>query len=62
MDNSLLHASGLPPADKIEERITFALIHARLNFSELDDERNDKSADENTFYISCGGGESRSSS
>ena len=36
--NSLLHASGYSPADKTEERITFALIHARLYVSESDDE------------------------
>ena len=29
-DNALLHASGLSPEDKIEERISFALYHARL--------------------------------
>ena len=55
MGNSLLHASGHYPADKIEERINFALIHARLYLSELDDEQDDKSAAANTFDISCGG-------
>ena len=30
MDNALLCASGLSPEDKIEERIPFALCHARL--------------------------------
>ena len=38
MDNAPLHASGLYPADKIEERINFALSHARLYLSESDDE------------------------
>ena len=37
MDNALLYVSGNYPADKIEERITFALIHARLYLSESDD-------------------------
>ena len=37
VDNDLLHASGHCPADKIEERITFALIHARLYLYESDD-------------------------
>ena len=61
MDNDLLHVSGHSPADKIEERITFALIHARLYLSESDDERDEKSAAANTFDISCGGGGSISS-
>ena len=61
MDNTLLRASGNSPADKIEERITFALSHARLYFFESDDEQDDKSAAENKFDISCGGGRSRSS-
>ena len=61
MDNSLLHASGHYPADKIEERITSALSHARLYLAESDDERYDKSAAANTFDISYGGGGSRSS-
>ena len=30
MDNALLRASGLSLEDKIEERIPFALCHARL--------------------------------
>ena len=30
LDNALLHASGLSPADKIEERINLALHHAQL--------------------------------
>ena len=37
MDNDLLHASGHSPADKIEERVTFALSHARLYLFESDD-------------------------
>ena len=61
MDDTLLHAYGHYPEDKIEEQITFALIHARLYVSESDDERDNKSASANTFYISCGGGGSRSS-
>ena len=61
MDNALLHASGHSPADKIEEHIPFALIHAPLYLSESDDEQDNKSAAANTFDILCGGGESRSS-
>ena len=61
MYNALLHAPGHSQADKIEEWITFALIHARLYLSESDDERDDKSAATNTFNISCGGGVSSSS-
>ena len=61
MDNDLLHSSGHYPADKIEERITFVLIHARLYLSESDDELDNKSATANTFDISCGGGRYRSS-
>ena len=30
MDNNLLHASGIFPADKIEKRIYLALYHVRL--------------------------------
>ena len=56
MDNALLHAPGHSPADKIEERITFALSYARLYLAESDDERDENSAAANTFYISCGGG------
>ena len=56
MDNAVLNASGNPPADKTEERITFDLSHARLYLSESDDERDNKYSDANTFYISCGGG------
>ena len=37
LDNALMHASGKSQADKIEERITFALSHARLSLAELDD-------------------------
>ena len=61
MDNALLHASGHSLADKIEERINFDLSHARLYLAQSDDEQDDKSADENTFDISCGGGVSISS-
>ena len=61
MDNSLLHASGNPPSDKIEERITFALSHTSLYLAESDDERDDKYAAANTFNISCGYGGSISS-
>ena len=53
MDDALLHASGNSQADKIEERITFALRHARLYLAESDDERDDKSAPANTLYIFC---------
>ena len=61
IDNALLHASVYFPADKIEERITFALSHAHLYLAELYDERDDKSTTSNTFYIFCGGGRSSSS-
>ena len=61
MDNALLHVSGHSSADKIEERITFALSHARLYLAESDDERDDNSAAANTFDISCVGGGSSSS-
>ena len=56
MDNSLLHGSGHYPADKIEERINFALIYARLYLAESDDEQDNKSSAANTFDISCGCG------
>ena len=56
MDIALLYACGHSPADKIEERITFALIHARLYSSESYDEQDDKSASTNTFDRSCGDG------
>ena len=56
LNNALLHASGHYPEDKIEERITFALSHARLYLAESYDEREDKSATENKLDISCGGG------
>ena len=49
MDNSLLHASGHSPEYKIEERVTFALVHAYLYLAESDDERDEKSADANTL-------------
>ena len=37
IDNALLHASGITPAYKIEEQITFALSCVRLYLSESDD-------------------------
>ena len=61
MYNALLHESGHLPADKIEERITFALSHAHLYLSESDDEQDDKSVAAKTFDRSCGGGLSISS-
>ena len=61
MHNYLLNASVHYPADKIEERVTFALIYARLYLLELDDEQDDKAAAANTFDISWGGGVSISS-
>ena len=61
IDNALLHAYEHSPADKIEERIAFALIHAHLYLAESDDERDNKSDAANTFDISCGGVGSRSS-
>ena len=48
-------------SDKIEERITFALIHACLYLSKIDDERDDKSDAANKFDIFCGDGVSSSS-
>ena len=56
MYNSLLCASGLSPEDKIEERIPFALCHARLYLAVSYDDWDEKSAAANTFDISCGGG------
>ena len=56
MDNALLCASGLSPEDKIEERIPFALWHARLYWTESYDDWDDNSAAANAFDISCGGG------
>ena len=61
MDNALLHASGHYPEDKIEERINFALSHARLYLFESDDEQDNNSAATNSFYIYCGVGVSISS-
>ena len=55
MENALLHASGLSQEDKIEERIIFALCHARLYLTESYDDWDDKSAASNIFDISCGG-------
>ena len=34
MDNSILHASGNSPANKIEDRITLIFYHARLYLAE----------------------------
>ena len=61
MDNALLCESGIYPEDKIEERIPFALCHARLYLTVSYDDWDNKSAAENTFDISCGGGGSISS-
>ena len=61
MYNALLHVYGNYPAEKIEERITFALIHAHLYLAESDDEQYNKYTTANIFYISCGGGGSSSS-
>ena len=61
MDNALLCASGLSLEDKIEERIYFALCHARLYLTVSYDDWDEKSAAANTFDISCGGGVSISS-
>ena len=52
MENALLHASGHSPADKINERINFALSHAGLYLAESDDEQDKKSVATNTLYIS----------
>ena len=59
MANALLHASVHSPADKIEERITFALSHGCSYLAESYDELANKSAAANTFDVSCGGGGSR---
>ena len=56
MDNDPLHASIHYPADKIEERITFALCYACLHLTESDDERDAKFVAANKFDIFCGGG------
>ena len=56
MDNFLLHASKHSPVDKIEEEITFALIHEHLYLAESDDKRDNKFAAADTLYISCHGG------
>ena len=50
-----MRASGHPPADKIEERITFTMIHACLYLAESHDEQYNKFDAENTLYISCDG-------
>ena len=60
MDNTLLHASGNYPADKIEERINLALYDARLYLSGSYDEWDDKSDAAKQFGVSCGGGGSSS--
>ena len=56
MDNALLHAFELSPADKIDERITLALYHAQWYLAESDDDWADNSTDENTFDVSYGSG------
>ena len=56
MYNALLYAYVNYPEDKIEEQITFALIHANVYSSESDDERDNKSTAANTSDIFCGGG------
>ena len=56
MDNALLHVYGNYPEDKTEERITFALSHARLYLAKPDDEKDNKSAAAKELVISCGGG------
>ena len=61
MDDTLLHAYGHYPEDKIEEQITFAFSHARLYLAKSGYERDNKSAAANTFDISCGVGRYRSS-
>ena len=53
MDNALIHVSGHYPADKIEERIPFALSNTHLYLAESDDERDDNYATANIFDISC---------
>ena len=55
MDNYPLNASGKSPAYKIEERINFALRHARLYLAESYYEKDDKSAAAEKIDISCGG-------
>ena len=56
MYNYLLRVSGVYPADKIEERITFALSYARLYLSESYDHWDNNFVAVNAFDISCGGG------
>ena len=56
MYNDLLHASGNYPAEKIEERITFALCSACLYLAESDYDLDKNSAAANTLDIYCGGG------
>ena len=51
-----MHACENPPENKIEERTTFALSHARLYLSESYYERDNRSDSANTFYTYCGSG------
>ena len=62
MDNDLLRAYGNYTPDKIEEGITFNLIHARLYLFESDDEQDNKSSAAKKLVISCGCGGGGSSS
>ena len=59
MDNVQLHAYGISPEDKIEERITLVLCHEHLYLAGSDDEWYNKSTAADTFDISCGGEGSR---
>ena len=61
MNNALLYEYVNYPEDKIEEQITFALIHANLHSYESEDEQDDKSTAANAFDRSCGDGGSSSS-
>ena len=54
INNALLYESGNSLADKIEEKITFALRNAHLYLAESDDEQDDNSDASNTLYISYG--------
>ena len=56
MKNALLCTSGLSAEDKVEERIHFALCHARLYLTLSYDDWDGKSTAANTFDISCCGG------
>ena len=55
MDNYLPRASGLYPEDKIEERISFDLCHARLYLTVLYDDWDENFDAAKTLDISCGG-------